>query len=89
MVRLFSEDCEWSDVCLGNGLLAFRFSLTNLGLFQTHSINSISIETAGFVLYTPSTPISIPDGALVTLSIQLRTPDYDFNGPITIKIDTS
>lgn len=73
----------------GNGRLGVRFSLTNLGLFQTHSINSISVETAGFVLSAPSMPISIPDGALVTLSIQLQTPDYNYYGPVMIQINTS
>lgn len=73
----------------GNGRLGVRFSLTNLGLFQTHSINSISVETPGFVLYAPSMPISVPDGALVTLSMLLQTPDYNYYGPIMIQINTS
>lgn len=73
----------------GAGRMAFRFSLTNLGLFKTHSIDSITMETPGFFLYAPGPPISIPDMALVTLSVQLQAPDYNYNGPVTIQIQTS
>jgi hypothetical protein len=73
----------------GRGQMGFRFSLTNLGLFQSHSINSISIKTQGFALYAPSTPISVPDLALVNLSMRLQAPDYNYNGPVNIEVQTS
>jgi len=73
----------------GGGQMGFRLSLTNLGLFQTHSIDSISLKTTGFALYAPSTPISVPDLAAVTLSMQLQAPNYDYYGPVILEIQTS
>jgi hypothetical protein len=71
----------------GGGQMGFRFSLTNLGLFQTHSINSISLKSSGFALYAPSTPISLPDLAAVDLCMQLQAPDY--YGLVILEIQTS
>ena len=74
---------------LGNGKMQFRFSLSNLGLFESHTINSLSMVTPGFVLYSPGLPVSIPDLATVTLSVQLQAPDQNYYGPVTIQIQTS
>jgi hypothetical protein len=84
-----SESVSGSLFAWGGGQMGFRFSLTNLGLFQTHSINSISVQTSGFALYAPSTPISLPDLVTVRLSMQIQAPDYDYYGPLIIEIQTS
>ncbi len=56
--------------------------------FGGHSIDSISLDTPGFILYAPSLPASIPDLALLTLSLRQQAPDYNYNGPVTIQIQT-
>ena len=73
----------------GQGRLSFRFSLSNLGLFQTHTIDSLSLETPGFTLNSPGLPVSLPDFATVTLSVQLQAPDYNYYGPVTLQMQTS
>jgi len=73
----------------GQGQMGFRFSLVNYDLWQAHSVDSISLETQGFVLYAPPTPISIPALGGVALSIRLQAPDFNYYGPVTIEIRTS
>ena len=73
----------------GNGQMGFRFSLSNFALFDAHSIDSISLKTQGFVLYAPPAPISVPALGGVALSMRLQAPDYNYDGPVTIEIQTS
>ncbi len=73
----------------GHGLMGFSFSLVNYDLWQGHFIDSISLKTQGFVLYSPSLPLSVPALGGVALSMRLQAPDYDYYGPITIEIQTS
>jgi len=73
----------------GHGLMGFSFSLVDYDPWQGHSIDSISLKTQGFVLYSPPLPISVPALGAVALSMRLQAPDYDYYGPITIEIQTS
>jgi hypothetical protein len=73
----------------GNGLLEFRMHLDNLGLFQAHTIDSFALETTGFVLlYGLSTPLTLQDLQGVTFTVELQAPDYNFNGPVFLQIQT-
>lgn len=73
----------------GLGKIAISFTLDNLGLFQQHTVDWISIATPGFTLYSSGTPITVPDLASVTFHLILQAPDYDFSGPVILELHTS
>lgn len=73
----------------GRGVLEFSMHLDNIGLFETHTVDSFSIETTGFGLLSGlSTPLTLQWGQGVTFTVQLQAPDYNFNGPVVLQIQT-
>lgn len=72
----------------GNGKMALSFSLTNLGLFRQHSIDSFTLLTPGFTLYSTGTPVTLPDMATITFHMVLQAPDYDYNGQVLLEMHT-
>lgn len=73
----------------GLGKIAISFTLDNLGLFQQHTVDWISVATPGFTLYSSGTPITVPDLASVTFHLILQAPDYDFSGSVILELHTS
>ena len=73
----------------GAGKMGLSFTLTNLGLFQQHTVNSLRVATPGFTLEYAGLPITVPDLAAVTLHTVLQAPDYDYNGPVLLEMNTT
>jgi len=73
----------------GLGRMAVSFSLDNLGLFQQHTVDWISVTTPGFTLYSTGLPITVPDLASVTFHLILQAPDYDYSGPVVLNLHTT
>jgi hypothetical protein len=69
----------------------YSFKLTAGSIVSSDSITSIVVTTPGFsiVSITPDTPIEFTAGSSTTISVTLSTPDYTFNGPVTLVITTS
>ncbi len=73
----------------GAGKMGLSFSLTNLGLFQQHTVDSIRVTTPGFILDYVGLPFTVPDLAAVTFHMVLQAPDYDYNGPVVLDMNTT
>ncbi len=73
----------------GNGKMSLSFSLTNLGLFSEHSIDSLTLLTPGFTLYSTGIPVKLSDMATITFHMVLQAPDQDYNGPVVLEMHTS
>lgn len=73
----------------GGGKMALTFSLSNLGLFQQHTIDWFAVDTPGFSLDPPlGVPVTVPDLATVNFHMILQAPDYDFSGPVVLEMHT-
>ena len=74
----------------GGGRMTLAFSLSNLGLFQQHTIDWFSVSTPGFTLDpTIGVPITVPDLATVNFHMVLQAPDYDFSGQVVLEMHTT
>ncbi len=73
----------------GGGKMLVEFTLDNLGLFQQHTVDWISVATPGFTLYSTGLPITVPDLASVTFHLILQAPDYDYSGPVVLNLHTT
>ena len=73
----------------GTGRMGLQFSLTNLGLFEQHTVDWIRVVTPGFTLYSVGLPVTVPDLAVVQFHLVLQSPDYDFYGPLVLELHTT
>lgn len=57
-------------------------------LITSHTITSISTNTAGFTVssMSPSLPYTLGPGASVSISLTLTAPNTDYTGPVTFVI---
>jgi hypothetical protein len=69
----------------------YSFKLTEATPASPDSISSISVSTPGFsiVSVTPTTPIDFTQGSSVTITVNVQSPQYAFNGAVTLVLTTS
>jgi hypothetical protein len=70
---------------------SYTFTLTSSAVLLTHAINQISLGTPGFTLISvsPSLPYNVSPGGSVTITIVVRAPNTNYNGPLNIVVVTS
>lgn len=75
----------------GGGRFAVTFDLYNLGLFQSHTINSLRPVTPGFTMIFSglSGPLTLSDLEGVTFHLIIQGPDRDYSGPLVLEIQTT
>jgi hypothetical protein len=75
----------------GGGEFTETLTLRSSALLLTHSINSISIPTGGFIVesVTPQLPYSFSPGSSMMFTLKVKAPDQNFDGPINIVVTTS
>ena len=56
------------------------------GAFDPNSctVQSVSVQTAGFSLVSANTPLTVPDGGSQSLTIRIQVPNADFTGVLTL-----
>ena len=66
-------------------------TITSNAILFTHSINSISLLTAGFTLLSvsPSPSYSLSPSSSVTFTLTIQAPNSDYNGPLGIQLSAS
>ena len=76
-----------------NGGQEFEETLTlhSSALLFSHSINNIYVTTPGFTIesITPSLPYSFSSGSSMSFTLKLKTPNTNFDGPLTILVTTT
>ena len=75
----------------GGGKFGVTFDLYNLGLFQSHTIDSMRPVTPGFtMIYSGlSGPLTLSDLEGVTFHLIIQGPDYDYSGPLVLELQTT
>jgi PKD repeat protein len=74
------------------GTFIETISLTSDALMYDHRIDSVSVTTPGFTLESvnPSLPSAdISPGSSIVLTLTIRAPNSDYNGPLNIRVSTS
>ena len=75
----------------GGGRFGVTFELDNLGLFESHTIDSIRPVTPGFTMIFSglSGPLTLSDLQGVTFHLILEGPDHDYSGPLILEMQTT
>lgn len=87
-----SQALSTSEFSLFNGQeFTETLTLTNNALLFTHNINSITSATPGFTVLSvqPNLPYTLSKGGSVAITIKMRAPDSEYNGPLNLRISTS
>lgn len=68
----------------------YSFSLRMGGLYESHTIDSVTLNTPGFSLVSvnPALPYSMSSGSSVTVTVTGQAPSQNFAGAITLVVST-
>ena len=69
----------------GGSTFVFAINLSLPATFHgSCTVNSVATTTAGFVMLSSSTPLTVPSGGSGSLTVSLRAPEASFDGSVTL-----